>query len=117
MKYSAIVLLLGLLLSSCQTKNRKVSMIVYPEYCRGCVVGNFDAIRQEKAVQDFIIYFDTTDAFILELAVANRLLYQHVKNSEIPARFGDYANLLVLAPGKPPVELRTNEIIQSGVHF
>lgn len=65
----------------------------------------------------FNIYFDTTDSFILDIAKMNHLQFHHIDKSEISSKFGDYANLVLFVPGKEPIELKTNEIIEKGKHY
>lgn len=92
-------------------------MVVYPEYCGGCVTRNFQTIRNEKKDDRFNVHFDTTDRFILEAAKLNGIKYYHVDNHEIRSKFGDYANIVLFSKGMEPKELKTNETMEKGKHY
>jgi hypothetical protein len=92
-------------------------LVVYPEYCGGCVIRNFSELKNKKLADKFTVYFDTTNTFILNCATQNKLNFQHIYNKDIPAKFGDYANVVVINLDGKTIELKTNETITKGVHF
>ncbi len=117
MIYKILTILFIVVLFSCSPENNKIDLVVYPEYCGGCVSRNFHAIKNDNLEDKFNVYFDTTDTFILEAANINSLKFYHMDNSKIRAKFGDYANIVLFSTGKEPIELKTNEIIEKGKHY
>jgi len=117
MKYRVLVFICILLSFSCEFWNDKIDLVVYPEYCRGCVSKNFSSIRLDSLGSTFSVYFDTTDTYVLNEAKRNKLRYTHISKSEVRPKFGDYANVVIFPPGKKAVELSTNEVLSKGVHF
>ena len=65
MKYSTLILFFIGLLFSCKVENNKIDLVVYPDYCGGCVSSNFSAIKNNNMQDKFTIYIDTTNIFIL----------------------------------------------------
>jgi hypothetical protein len=116
MKSKFIIIFCSAILFSCTDKDKN-KIIVFPEYCQGCVVRNFESINNQKTGSEFEIYFDTTDAFVLRTANNNKLKFQHISNQDIPGKFGDYANLVVINSKGRSIELKTNETLTKGVHF
>jgi hypothetical protein len=114
---AGLFLFVFLIGTSCNDKNKKNDLIVYPEYCGGCVIKNFGEIKNKNLEDRFNLYFDSTDIFILNTAKMNNLEFTHVDKSQIPLKFGDYANLVVIKSNSQAIELRTNEIITEGVHY
>ncbi len=110
-----IIFCLGIL-SSCADRSKN-KIIVFPEYCQGCVVRNFESMKNQKIDSEFEIYFDTTDVFVLQTANNNSLKFQHISNQDIPEKYGDYANLVVIDSEGKTTELKTNETLTKGVHF
>ena len=117
MIYKALIILSIVTLISCGQRNNEIDLVVYPEYCGGCVVRNFHTIKNDSLENKFKVYFDTTDKFILEAASLNNLKFKHIDNREIRSRFGDYANIVLFSSETSPIELRTNEIIEKGKHY
>lgn len=105
-----------LLLCSCAHEN-EIDLVVYPEYCGGCVKRNFKVLGIQNYDGKFNIYFDTTDTFILGQARLNDLVYHHIDNGEIRSKFGDYANIVLISAAGERIELRTNETIKKGTHY
>lgn len=101
---------------SCQEKDKN-KLIVYPEYCQGCIIRNFSELKSSNMINEFDIYFDTTDLFILNSAKQNKFNFYHIANTDIPSKFGDYANIVVINKDGEVHELKTNETIEKGVHF
>ncbi len=116
MKYRVLIIFFNVILLSCGVDN-KVDLVVYPEYCGGCVSRIFYTIKNDKVDDKFNIYFDTTDIFVLGAAKLNSLNFNHLENSNIRLKFGDYANVVLFSSGKEPIELKTNEIIEKGKHY
>lgn len=117
MKYNALIIFLIVILFSCSPENNKVNLVVYPEYCGGCVSRNFYIIKNDNLKDKFSVYFDTTDVFILDAAKTNNLKFIHTNNNNIRSKFGDYANIVLFSSGKDPIELKTNEILEKGKHY
>lgn len=117
MRYSGLFLLFFILLFSCGQENNKINLVVFPDYCGGCVSRNFHALKNINTEDKFNVYFDTSDLFILDAAKLNNLKFTHIDNSKIHAKFGDYANIVLFTPGKEPTELKTNEIVEKGKHY
>ncbi|MDR9399716.1 hypothetical protein [Salibacter sp.] len=118
MKYNSIVFLVSILIIGSCKQSDKVKVIVYPEYCKGCVIKNFSSISNNSNLNNKVsIYFDTTDSFILNTAKKYHLGYKHIDNANIPLEFGDYANVVVINLEGEPTELRTNEVLEKGKHF
>ncbi|MCO5259606.1 MAG: hypothetical protein M9916_05635 [Crocinitomicaceae bacterium] len=115
MKFNLVFLCL-ISFFSCQKKEKNY-LIIYPEYCGGCIVRNFTTINKNEFIDEFSVLFDTTDLFILEQAKQNKLNYTHLNNSEIYEKFGDFANLVIVNKQGKSHELSTNETIQKGIHF
>ena len=92
-------------------------IIVFPEYCGGCVQRNFKIIHQESTNNSFKLYFDSTDRFVLNEAKRYNLNYEHIDRKSIYIKFGDYANLVVRKQNGETIELQTNQVIQKGVHY
>jgi len=116
MNYKLIFTFVVLLfLSSCQEK--KNTLVVYPEYCGGCVIRNFTKLKETGRSGEFDIYFDTTDAFVLSNAKKSHFKFHHISNDAIAAKWGDYANVVVINTDGKVTELKTNETIQKGVHY
>ncbi len=109
--------MLFLVLYSCSILNNKTKMIIYPEYCGGCVSRNFSEIKIKNLQINFIVYFDTSDKFTLERADINQINYKHISNKEIANKFGDFANIVTQKKGSSFVELKTNETIEYGIHY
>ncbi|WP_457618658.1 hypothetical protein [Lutibacter sp.] len=116
MKYKLLIIFFLSITASCVDRFKN-KIIVFPEYCQGCVVRNFEALKNQKIGSDFEIYFDTTDVFVLQTANDNKLQFQHISNQDIPEKFGDYANLVVINSKGKTTELKTNETLTKGVHF
>ena len=116
MKSKLVIIVCSVILLSCTDRNKN-KIIVFPEYCQGCVVRNFEAMKNQKISSEFEIYFDTTDAFVLQTAKNNKLKFHHISNQDIPEKFGDYANLVVINSAGKTTELKTNETLSKGVHF
>lgn len=117
MRYNILILFLLISISLSCNKKTKTDLVVYPEYCAGCVSKNFFIIKNNNLNDKFNIYFDTTDLYILKAAKLNNLNYNHIDFSEIRPKFGDYANIVLIPPEGIPEELRTNEFIRKGKHF
>tara|TARA_R110002072_G_scaffold302060_2_gene483619 strand:+ start:42151 stop:42507 length:357 start_codon:yes stop_codon:yes gene_type:complete len=118
MNYNSLIFTFVLLLfASCSGGKSEIDLVVFPDYCGGCVIKNFSEIKNASAEEEFNIYFDTTDSFILDVAIANNLDFNHVNSSEIASTFGDYANIVVIKLGHEAIELKTNELIEKGKHY
>lgn len=117
MKFNFFFILIMLLFSSCSEKNEKNILVVFPDYCGGCVSKNFLTIDQNNLNDKFKIYFDTTDSFVLNAAKMNKLSYNHIYNKDIPPKFGDHANLVIIDLAGKSTELTTNEILEKGRHY
>lgn len=115
MKFKA-VLVLAVLLYSCQNASKN-TLIVYPIYCGGCVDRNFHELSEKNLANEFNIYFDTTDAFLLSKATLYKLKTHHIKNKKIPYRFGDYSNIVIINKKGETFELRTDETLEKGIQF
>lgn len=110
------LLILLLFFTNCTSKD-KIDVIVYPDYCGGCVTRNFYEISQSKDIEKFNIYFDSTDRFIFNESKSFGLNFIHIDNNDIPLKFGDYANLVVINLQGDVFELKTNETIYKGKHY
>jgi hypothetical protein len=117
MKFNFFLIPFILLLISCNEQNKKNSLVVFRDYCGGCVSKNFRAINNNKLNDELSIYFDTTDSFVLNEAKRNKLDFIHISNKDIPAKFGDFANIVVLNAKGEVTELTTNDVIEKGKHF
>ena len=117
MIYKKLTSLLLIILCSCSLQDSKIDLVVYPEYCVGCVIKNFQAIKNNSLDEKFNIYFDTTDKFILDAANSNGLEYNYIENEKIALHYGDYANIVLFKKNEAPIELKTNEKIKKGKHF
>jgi len=117
MKFNFLFFLLIVLFFSCSEKNKNIDMVIYPEYCGGCVSRNFSAIKNNDLNDKFNIYFDSTDLFILNESKLNKLDFNHIDNTDIRSKFGDYANIVILMLDGEAIELKTNETIEKGKHF
>jgi hypothetical protein len=91
--------------------------VVFPDHCGGCVSKNFHTINSKKLNDELNIYFDTTDSFVLNEAKRNNLGFIHIDNKDIPAKFGDYANIVIVNLKGEAIELTTNEVVEKGKHF
>lgn len=103
-------------LFSCNLKE-KPKVIVYPQYCGGCVLKNFDMLSHKVAKESFSLYFDTTDVFVLNACKKVNLNYKHLDNDEIYRRFGDNANVVVISKKGKLKELNTNQVINTETDF
>ena len=112
----SLILTLFLSVVSCTNKSKN-KLIVYPEYCQGCILRNFAALKDSDYVINFDVYFDTTDLNLVEIAKKNKIPYHHIDNSEIAVKFGDFANLVVINEVGNKYELKTNETLTRGIHF
>jgi len=115
MRFSALIFAFILLFQTGCNKN-EVKIVVYPNYCKGCVMKNFPILKDIQGKENIALFFDTTDVFLRSEANLNNLLFKHVENDVIPSQFGDFANLVVIK-GDQAIELRTNEKIEKGTHY
>lgn len=115
MKYS-IVLVLFTTLLSCNYTNQK-KLVVYPEYCHGCILRNFLQIKKEKKQDEFITYIDTTDEFLNSFMNRNGYRVHHIKNDSIKFIFGDYSNILYIDNKGLKIELKTNETLGKEIEY
>ena len=102
---------------SCNSRKLKIDIVVFPEYCGACVAKNFQAIVNDEVENCFVLYLDTTDQFLKDLAKLYNLEFIHISNYNIQHKFGDYANIVLYPPKQKPIELKTNEIIERGKHY
>lgn len=115
--YFILISILSLFaIASCYNDHKRVDLIVYPEYCKGCVSKNFFILKNKDFDKYVDIYFDTTDVFLLNTAKLNDLSYNHIDNDDVFLNYGDYANVVVSKNGHV-TELKTNEVIEKGKHF
>lgn len=117
MKFNFLLSILILLLTSCSRENKKNTLVVYADHCGGCVSKNFSTINNNKLNDELNIYFDTTNAFVLNEAKQNKLNFIHIANKDIPSKFGDLANIVVINLKGDVIELTTNQVIEKGIHF
>lgn len=117
MKFRLSLITLMLLFFTCNVKDKKADLVVYPEYCGGCVTRNFSTIKNNNWGDQFNIYFDSTDAFLLDQSKLNNLQFHHIDNNDIRSKFGDYSNIAIIKQGGEPIELKTNETLEKGKHF
>ncbi len=117
MKFNLIIILVSSLSFGCGFSRNKTKLIVYPVYCGGCVIDNFAIINQQGLNSTFDVFFDTTNVFIVNEAKKNRLHYYHLAENDIYEKFGDYANVVVINKNGKPIELKTNERLEKGIHY
>ena len=117
MRYNFLFIILITLLTSCHMGNKKSIVVVFPDHCGGCVSKNFRAINANKLNDELDIYFDTTITSVLNEAKQNNLNFIHIANKDIPARFGDFANIVIINSEGKATELSTDQVIEKGKHF
>lgn len=115
MKYSFLILF-PILLFSCQSPGKQ-KLVVYPEYCHGCILRNFMQIKKDKSINDFVVYLDTSDSFLRSFMKRNGFKINPIKSDSIKFVFGDYSNILFINLEGKKVELKTNETLIKGVNY
>ncbi len=115
MKYSVISILI-VLFYSC-SNNNKLKLVVYPEYCQGCIIRNFMQIKKDNTKDKFQIYLDTSDQFLFSFIKNNGFKIHHIKKEDIKFQFGDYCNILFINKEGRKFELKTNETLKKGKNY
>lgn len=95
----------------------KIKVVVFPEYCGGCVENNFQILSNQKLEDQYELFFDTTDYFILNEAKRNHLKFNNVTPHEVRMKFGDYANIILIDKDGSVEELSTISIIDVDKYF
>lgn len=98
-------------------KAEKVDIIVYPEYCGGCIETNFALLNNQELKGKFNLYLDSNNHFLLHEARINKLNFIQIDNDKIREKFGDYDNIVVLDRNGKKKEMPTNKKININALF